>query len=394
MLYVGIGMIAVALLLVVGALVTRASAKKILAAPFRKTGEIVANPSVADARGLVSCEGAVSAQQPLAAPCSNQPCVYYELTVEKKVQERTQQGTQTRWKNVSQQKQGSMFQVNDGTGPVTVLAHDGMDADLRESYKGPPPGGQGLGALTNMLASAIIGGEAVLEYRATEKIVPVQGNLFVMGKLQGGQLTKGDGKLVVSTRGRDGLVGSKKKTAVVLFALAGVLGIGGVPVMFLKAPGSATACAPTVRDTQTTACGLAAAYVEKDITQQDGSKKKMQVEEAKFSWEVTKAGGAYELTVNQAPNSKGSSNPRIQVEGPLGVPMNFGVNMGFLSGDSAQSFSTKTTKWLAPPVPGVIYTVYVWGDKGGPNDFRLSINEIAGSAGIGSAASAPGMTKH
>ena len=33
--------------------------KKILAAPFRKTGEIAANPAFADAKGIVSCEGAI-----------------------------------------------------------------------------------------------------------------------------------------------------------------------------------------------------------------------------------------------------------------------------------------------------------------------------------------------
>jgi len=293
-----------------------------------------------------------------------------------------------------------MFQVNDGSGPVTVVGQTDLDADMNESYRGPPPGGQGLGVLANLLAGAILGGEAVLEYRATEKIVPVGTNLFVMGKLAGGQITKSDGmtgKLTVSTRGREGLIGSKKRTAVILFAVAGVLGLGGIPVMILK-PGEAAACAATLKDTQVKACGLSASKVEKDIQQSDGTKKKMKVQEAKLNWEVSKAGGAYEFAVKVGPTGKGNANPRIQVEGPLGVPMNIGINAGFLSGDTSTSFTTKTTSWLLQPQPGTTYTVYVWGDEGGPSSFVLSINEIPGgsTSGQGSAASsaAPSMKSH
>ena len=57
--------------------------KKILAAPFKKTGEIAANPQAGDAKGNISTEGTVRVQQPLVAPCSGKPCVYYEIKVER-----------------------------------------------------------------------------------------------------------------------------------------------------------------------------------------------------------------------------------------------------------------------------------------------------------------------
>ena len=98
--------------------------KKILAAPFKKTGEIAANPQVADAKGLISCEGAVQVQQPLVAPCSGKPCLYYEVKVERmwEKQEATEDGVKTKkgTSTVTTTEVGSQFYVNDGSGPVGV----------------------------------------------------------------------------------------------------------------------------------------------------------------------------------------------------------------------------------------------------------------------------------
>src|SRR3954470_20249686 len=116
MMYMGFVMIGFGVIIVIAGLLQRAKMNKILAAPFKKTGEIASNPSVADAKGVVSCEGAIKTQQPIVAPCSNSQCVYYELKVEKQIEESkmTDKGLQTSkvWKNVSEQKQGSYFQLN------------------------------------------------------------------------------------------------------------------------------------------------------------------------------------------------------------------------------------------------------------------------------------------
>ena len=75
--YLGFFLVFMALIAIVFGLLQHLKGKKILAAPFKKTGEIAQNPAVADAKGIVSCEGAVAAQQPAFAPCSGTPCVYF-----------------------------------------------------------------------------------------------------------------------------------------------------------------------------------------------------------------------------------------------------------------------------------------------------------------------------
>jgi hypothetical protein len=318
MMYLGFVMIGLGLIVVIAGLVQRGKMKKILAAPFKKTGEIASNPSVADAKGLVSCEGAVSSQQPVIAPCSNSQCVYYELKVEKQVEESkmTDKGLQTSrtWKNVSEQKQGSCFQVNDGSGPLNVDAREGIDADLKQAYSGAPPGGQGLGILANMLTGAIFGGnERILQYRATERIIPAQGNLFVMGKLAGGQITKTDGmmgKLMLSTKGRDGLVGSVKTLSLILLIVGGLLGVGGIPVAIFGDPPKDTACKPPFTDELKEECTGA-----------------MKTAKEEFKWKVTKP-GKYEITFKQPKDATVSSWPTIVVETEDGFPVNNPFNLG------------------------------------------------------------------
>lgn len=318
MMYLGFVMIGLGLIVVIAGLVQRGKMKKILAAPFKKTGEIASNPSVADAKGLISCEGAVATQQPIVAPCSNSQCVYYELKVEKQIEESkmTDKGLQTSrtWKNVSEQKQGSAFQVNDGSGAVAVDAREGIDADLKQSYSGAPPGGQGLGILANMLTGAIFAGnERVLQYRATEKIIPAQGNLFVMGKLAGGQITKTDGmmgKLMLSTKGRDGLVGSVKTLSMILLVVGGLLGVGGIPVAIFGDAPKDTACKPPFQDELKEECTGA-----------------MKTSKEEFKWKVTKA-GKYEITFKQPKDATVSSWPTIVVETDDGFPVNNPFNLG------------------------------------------------------------------
>src|SRR5262249_17870203 len=149
--------------------------------------------------------------------------------------------TTTSWKKLGATHAGSTFWLDDGSGPVAVVATDKLDADLERSFAGPPPGaGGGLGALQH-LATANPPGQ-VLAYRVAHRSVPADAKLFALGQVQGGQVT---GKLVVSTRGRDALVGSAKRMSVGLFAFAGVLAVAGAVVAIVK-PGQAPACGALV----------------------------------------------------------------------------------------------------------------------------------------------------
>jgi hypothetical protein len=262
--------------------------KKILAAPFKKTGEIASNPQVADAKGTVSCEGAVQSQQPLVAPCSGKPCIYYEIKVERMWEKtvntengvKTEKGTST----VSTTEQGSQFYVNDGSGPVGVDAREKVDTDLTKAFEQAQ--NVSYGDLTfgqyHVHVPYSGGDERTTGIRAIEKILPADGNVFVMGKLAGSVITKQDGmlgKVLISTKGRDKLVGSTKRNAVLGFAIGGVVAVGGIPIGLMMPEGKDN-CANMENALKDGTC---------DGRVSDNSGKT-------YQWKVTKA-AAYKITV-------------------------------------------------------------------------------------------------
>jgi hypothetical protein len=361
-LYIGIIIAGVGLVLAAGGFYTRRKAGRILSAPLRKTGE------AAGANGITSCEGVVRTGQPLTAPCTNTPCVYYRLKIEKKVKEKKGGQTTTSWKKVMDQHYGSVFALDDGSGPVAVHAQDELDGDLEQSFSGAPPGGPGLGALTNFVPNTVrsASGEEVLEYRAIEKLIRVDARLFALGSAQAGQLTKpGTGKLMVSTRGRDAIVGSTKRLAMILLAAGGLATAGGATVAVLR-PGEARACG-ALKDGQKECRVRSNTIVELERPQADGSKKLDKVRKEVLAWHVTKP-IKFELSARDP--KKGRANPSIQVENSVGLPMNidFGLAIG------AGAFSTKTKTMTL--IPGD-YSIYVWSSKDGPSDLLLQITELA-----------------
>jgi hypothetical protein len=302
--YLGIAMLVIGAILALAGVLQKNKAKKILAAPFKKTGEIAANPSVADAKGRVSAEGNMLVQQPLTAPCTNTPCVYYELEIERQWEKSvlTENGTKTEkgWSTITTQKNGAAFHIDDGSGPVGIDARADVDSPgMQQTYKGPPPGGQGLGILANLVTNAIFNNEErTIGYRATEKLIPAQGRVFAMGKLAGGYITKEDGmmgKVMLSTKGRDGLVGALNRNALLAWIFGGLVGVGGIPVTIVywgDVPKS-DMCESTFDGEQAKPC-------KGKISDDDGQT---------FTWKVKKD-GSYTVKVTQ-PNVKYPIYPEI-----------------------------------------------------------------------------------
>lgn len=223
--------------------------KKILAAPFRKTGEIAQNPGVADAKGIVSCEGAVSAQQPAIAPCSGTACIYYEIQV---VQEwskhvMTENGSKTeKGKDTIQTvKSGAVFFVDDGSGPIAIDPREGMDVELDKSFEQSQNVSYGdvmFGQFhTNVpAASGDKHGHAV---KVLEKIVPVQGAMFVMGQLANQAISKPQGMLGTlraSRKGRSALLGATKRNAMIGFVAGGLFFLPGTGLAIFADPPAPT----------------------------------------------------------------------------------------------------------------------------------------------------------
>lgn len=247
--YFGFFLVAVALVAGIVGLLQHLKGKKILAAPFKRTGDIASNASnpgaVADAKGIVSCEGAVQPLQQFVAPCSGQPCLYYEVEIirewEKTVS--TEDGVKTeKGKDTLQTvKSGPVFAVNDGSGPVHVNPADGMDVELDKSFE----------QAQNVAYGTVIFGQFRAEVppaggdkysrgiKAVEKIVPPGGNLFVMGQLVDGQITKPKGMLGTlraSRKGRESLIGKAKRNATIGFAAAGLMFLPGMGLSIFADP--------------------------------------------------------------------------------------------------------------------------------------------------------------
>ena len=360
-LYIGLIIAGVGVLLALGGLLARRTAGKILSTPLARTGD------AARANGITSCEGAVRAQHTLTAPCTGAPCVYYRLTIEKKVKEKRGNQTTTRWKKIHDQHQGSVFALDDGSGPITIDAREEVDGDLEKTFSGPPPGGPGLGGLAALVASSARPGlgEEVLEYRATEHVVRADAKLFALGAAQAGHLTRpGSGKLTLSTRGRDATVGSAKRKALALFVAGGLAAVGGATVAVLR-PGEARACGDLV-DVQSE-CAVTSDVVEADRLQPDGTNKHERFRRSVLTWKVTKA-GKYELAARDP--KKRRALPTIQVENSIGMPMNIDLGIGL--GAGAYATTTKTTT-LSPGT----YSVFVFSLEQGPEKLLLEIREAA-----------------
>jgi hypothetical protein len=210
--------------------------KKILAAPFKKTGEIAQNPGVADAKGIVSCEGAVQAQQPAIAPCSGTPCVYFEIEViqEWKKHVITEDGskTETGKDTIQTVKNGAVFFVDDGSGPIAVDPREGMDVELDKSFEQHQSVSYGdvmFGQFHTHVPQAH-GDKHGHGVKVVEKIVPIQGGMFVMGQLANQAIGKPKGMLGTlraSRKGRAALLGATKRNAIIGFVAGGLFVLPG-----------------------------------------------------------------------------------------------------------------------------------------------------------------------
>jgi len=244
--YVGFLLLGLGVIGLIIGLLQMLKMKKILAAPFKKTGEIASNPAVADAKGMISTEGAVSNDHAFIAPASQKPCLYYEIKVERMWEKTvaTENGVKTEkgTSNVHSHEEGTTFFLNDGSGPVKVDAREKVNVELTKAFEQAQNVSYGDIHFGGYAVSVPYSGgdERTTGIRCIEKIVPAEGNLFAMGKLAGGAITKQDGmlgKLLLSTKGRDKLVGSTKTKSIIGYVLGGLMLLpGGYFSLFGEAP--------------------------------------------------------------------------------------------------------------------------------------------------------------
>ncbi len=198
----------------------------------------------------MSCEGAIEAQQPAFAPCSGKPCVYFEIEL---VQE-WEKHVVTEGRTQDREGQGHdpdgqdrrVFFVNDGSGPVAVDPREGMTVELDKSFEQTQNVSHGdvmFGQFHAHVPHA--GGDKHGRgVKVIEKIVPVEGGMFVMGQLANQAITKPKGmlgSLMASRKGRNALLGATKRNKLIGFIAGGVFFLPGVGLSIFADPPAPTA---------------------------------------------------------------------------------------------------------------------------------------------------------
>ncbi len=278
--------------------------KRILSAPFKKTGDLAKDPTSSDPKGAMSTEGAVLAETPLLSPCTKTPCLFYEVELEREweKQEQTQDGVKTKsgWSKVDSKREGMVFKLDDGTGAINVDASQGGDFDtLKKNFTDKVkigafvPGDLKFGEL-RMQVPHLPAGERTTAFRATEKIVPVGGTLFALGKMENGSLVKpGWRSMMFSSKGRDGLLASTAKKKKFSFIGGGVAAVAAIPIMILAPTGTSDGCPSDLSGTVATC---------KDNVTSENT----------YSLKVDKA-GSYEVLVTPPAGKKYPMIPEIKV---------------------------------------------------------------------------------
>lgn len=141
-------------------------------------------------------KGTAQCETPLKAELSEEPCVYYSMSVEERYEERyterdsqgnTQQRTRTGSSVVASNTQATRFQIDDGTGVLDVDS-DGASIDARtvmDKYE-PYSGGGGslnIGSFTLNFGGTIGGARRVLGYHYRESIIAPGQQLYVLGEV-------------------------------------------------------------------------------------------------------------------------------------------------------------------------------------------------------------------
>ncbi|MBK7862828.1 MAG: hypothetical protein IPJ65_30320 [Archangiaceae bacterium] len=349
--------------------------KRILAAPFKKTGDLARDPTSSDPKGAISTEGKVNApQKQLLSPCSKTPCLYYEVKIERlyEKQEKTQDGYKTVKGSTTLDtlKGGAVATVDDGSGAIPVDFSKGGEFDnFKPGFK-KELNGRGwassiqFGELSYDIPVISSSDGYTIGFRATEKLVPVEGNLFVLGKIEGGTIIKpGWRSMMVSSKGRDGLLASTAKKKKFSLIGGGVGAAAAIPLMIFgpkSAPSADTSCHHLIANVQKTCSD--------NVTSKYGND---------YSWTVEKA-GRFTVSVTPPAGKKYPLDAQITIKDAAGEVV-ADVSAASVGGKAVASVDAK---------PGT-YKVTVK-DLGGDSvkggyDYTLEVASLGGAAVAGDA---------
>ncbi|MDX2011904.1 MAG: GIDE domain-containing protein [Myxococcaceae bacterium] len=300
--------------------------KRILSAPFKTTGELAKNPVSPDPKGAMSTEGkVVPPAQPLLSPCTKQPCLAYEVKVERLWEkiETTQDGTKTvkGSDTLDTLKGGAVFGLDDGSGAIRVDVSKGADFDSYKDGFKKELNGRGwasqiqFGELSYDVPVISDSEKYTIGFKATEKYVPVEGSLFVLGKLEGASIVKpGWRAMMASAKGREGLLGSIQKKKKFSFIGGGVAAVLSIPLMVFG-PSLSEGAANGESDPNVSFGGFCNSALTGSVKGCKGTVSS--AEGQRFSWTVTRK-DTYELVATPAKGKKVQLDPNLVLENAAG----------------------------------------------------------------------------
>lgn len=216
-------------------LMNKLKAARVSDAPFVKTGDAATKgKAIASPKGAVSLEGDVRCAEPLIAPVSGAPCLYYELVCTAKWKE----GDSHKEKEIERRKAAARFAVDDGSGEVWVDAKEGGDFEPEQSTRQE----KGSGLIGGITGQDIVFGQYAVSpgllvglgrtYVVEEKHLPVPPRLYVCGVVGDQPGVVGSPKwrsLILSDKSRDELLGKAQSVAKIALIVGGVLiGAGAI----------------------------------------------------------------------------------------------------------------------------------------------------------------------
>ena len=228
---VGLGMVFVALGIIgiIYGVFMKMKAGRVAGAPLAPTAAAARGEGAAP-NGAIAAQGKVVVTQPVLSPMTGTPCLYYkiETVASWKV------GDETKTKKLDEQKVAAKFGIDDGSGVLWIDAHEGGDFEpeqTREQTQTPGLLGGITGTDLTFGSYRVSTGALAMgtKYTVTERVLPLQPNLYACGKSQNGALTAPDWRqLILSNKSRDELLASATKTAKLsLIAGAAAFVLGG-----------------------------------------------------------------------------------------------------------------------------------------------------------------------
>ncbi len=238
----GIGLVILTLGIVglIWGVLQKVKAGRVADAPLASTGDVVhKGGAVAGAKGQISVQGIVHCKQPLIAPFSGTPCLYYRI----KCTAEWKDGDTNKSKVLDEQKVAADFAIDDGSGAVRVDAREGGDFEPTQTKRET----KGAGLLGGITGKELAFGDYRVQvgmlnmgtkYSVEEEVLPIVPRLYACGVLadQGGLITSPKWRqLLLSSKSREELLSSATKGAKLFLA--------GGAIAFLTGSGLAAVAA-------------------------------------------------------------------------------------------------------------------------------------------------------